>query len=87
MLLKSCDIAEEDLDKHVIFYKTIGMKRWQLLDDPCFLFTELTSDILVYLICLPKKEKDTFLKSHQRNPRDVTEINLGDYLTYVDAKK
>ncbi len=43
MLIKSCDVSQEDLNKKVIFYKTIGMKKWQLLEDASYLFTELSS--------------------------------------------
>ena len=43
MLVKSCDISQEELSKKVIFYKSIGIKKWLLLEDPSYLFTELTS--------------------------------------------
>ena len=54
MLTKSCDVSSEELENKVIFYKTIGMKKWQLIEDPSYLFTELSSDILLYMVCLPK---------------------------------
>ena len=53
MLVKSCDITAEDLSKKVIFYKTIGVKKWQILEDPTYLFTELTSETVLYIVCLP----------------------------------
>lgn len=54
MLVKSCDISNEDLEKKAIFFKTIGMKKWQLVEDPTYLFTELTSEILLFIVCLPE---------------------------------
>jgi hypothetical protein len=61
------------------------MPKWEQLDDVSYLFTELTPDILIFLVCLPIEEKETFKKSHQKQPRDVTEVNLGDQLTYVSS--
>jgi hypothetical protein len=42
---------------------------------------------MLYLVCLPKEEKDAFLKAHHKKPRDVTEVNLGDTIIYVNSKK
>ena len=63
------------------------MKRWQILEDPSYLFTELSSEIMLYLVCFAKEEKDAFLKAHHKKPRDVTEVNLGDTIIYVNSKK
>ena len=41
---------------------------------------------MVYIVCLPIDQKDLFLKAHHKNPRDVTEVNLGDTLIYVNSR-
>ena len=38
------------------------------------------------MVCLPKSEKETFKKFHQKMPRDVTEINLGESLMHVNSR-
>ena len=38
------------------------------------------------MVCLPKDQKETFMKSHQKHPQDVTEVNLGDNLIFTDEK-
>lgn len=60
------------------------MKKWQLLDDPSYLFAELSSELMIFLVCLPEDEKDNFLKNHQKVPKSPTDVNSGDLLTYVD---
>lgn len=85
MLIKSCDVSEKDIEKKTIFFKTIGMKRWQLLDDPSYLFAELSSELMIFLVCLSEDEKELFQKNHQKSPKDPTEVNSGDILTYSDS--
>lgn len=70
----------------MIYYKTIGMQKWEELEDFTYLFTELSSSVLIFLVCLSKQEQEVFNKSHQRVAKDATEANVGDYLIYKDGK-
>ena len=86
VLLSSCQITEEELQSKIVYYKTIGMKTWEEVDDVSMLFAELTSEVLVFLVCLSEDQKEAFQKAHQRQAKSVTEVNLGDYLIFLDAK-
>lgn len=63
------------------------MKDWQELEDYSLALTEISSSILMFLVCIPLAEKDIFLKAHKKVPKDATEANLGDYLLYEDGKE
>jgi hypothetical protein len=39
LLINSCELTEESLKSKVIYYKTIGMQRWEKLEDASYLFT------------------------------------------------
>lgn len=39
------------------------------------------------MVCISQSERETFEKNHQKHPRDVTEVNLGDKLTYLDPSQ
>jgi hypothetical protein len=50
------------------------------------MFSELTSDIMIFLIYIDQSEEENFKKSHTKSAKDMSEINIGDYLKYIDGK-
>lgn len=51
------------------------------------MFSELTSDIMIFLIYLDQSEEENFKKIHSKTAKDMSEINIGDYVKYIDGKK
>lgn len=51
-MTRSIDIDADDLKRKKIYYKTIGMVRWEPIDELDFMFSEITSDVMIFLIYL-----------------------------------
>ena len=87
LMKKSCEISDDKLKDYRIFFKTCEMTAWEEVKDASVSLGELSSLVIIYVVCLPKKESDVFLKNHQKTPTTVTEVNLGDSLVYRDKIK
>jgi hypothetical protein len=48
------------------------------------MFSEMTSEVLIYLMYLDEQEAEQFRKSHSRVAKDMTEVNVGDYVKYTE---
>lgn len=46
------------------------------------MFTELTPEIIVFLVYIEKSEIEQFKRQHQRPPKDIMDINVGDQFVY-----
>ena len=46
------------------------------------MFTELTTEVVIFLIYVDKSEAEQFKKSHVKIPKDISEINVGDEIIY-----
>ena len=44
----------------------------------------MTTEDLIFLVCIPKEEKEQFIKKHQKAQINITEVNLGDTLLLKD---
>ena len=84
MFVKSIGISDEELGSKTIFFKTIGAVKWEELTDLTYMFTELTSEIIVFLAYIDASEAENFRKAHCKMAKDITEINLGDAMVYKD---
>ena len=49
------------------------------------MFTEITPELIIFLIYIDKSEAELFKKNHQRIPKEIVEVNVGDQLCYSET--
>lgn len=71
-------LSKEEASTKKYFYKAIGMKKWEEIEDLSMALAELSSQITLYVSMVEPKQCESFIKKYRKIPKDITEINLGD---------
>jgi hypothetical protein len=61
------------------------MSKWEEIQDLTYMFTEITPELIIFLIYVDKSEVEQFKRNHQRIPKEILDINMGDTLCYSDS--
>jgi len=48
------------------------------------MFSEMSSEVIIYMIYLDSAEAEQFRKSHFKVAKDMAEVNVGDYIKYIE---
>lgn len=76
-------IGESDIHSKSIYFKTIGMPKWEEITDYEIALGELSMEIIIFLVVVDAKEKKSFEKAFLRNaPQSIMEINVGDEIKF-----
>jgi hypothetical protein len=86
LLTRSIDIQKADLPGKRVYYKTIEMVKWEPIPDLDYMFSELTTDVVIFVVYIDLSIEETFKKHHIRIPKHISEINVGDYLKFTDPQ-
>jgi len=60
------------------------MVKWEQIPELDYMFSELTTDAVIFIVYLDPSEEEIFKKNHMKIPKHVGEINAGDYVKYID---
>lgn len=77
ILTQSIEIPEKQLDNYVFFSKVIG-GRWEKIPDLQATLEELHSEVMIFLVYLPRDQELTFVSNHINVKLSLQNINIGD---------
>ncbi len=50
LLSRSIDIQKADLPGKLVYYKTMGMVKWEPIPELDYMFSELTTDVVIFMV-------------------------------------